>query len=171
MNAEKFHNYTITDDGRVFSWTGHELRQRVTPKGYKLVTLNTEANGRGRGWFVHRLVATLFVVNPMPSVFTQVNHIDGNPANNQADNLEWVDNRTNKAHGRHLRNHQALNRLGRTKTGLQAIRSSGVSSLGFEHSERTRAILAANPSIVGGVGSSGGLQDNAQRARYRSFCE
>ena len=106
-----YHGYTITDDGRIFSKTGRELSQRTVPKGYKLVTLNTQKNGHGRGYFVHRLVAMLFVVNPMPTQFRQVNHIDGNPANNRADNLEWCNCRMNIRHGHALRRHKALNRM------------------------------------------------------------
>lgn len=114
----QFHGYTITSTGRVFSKTGRELRQRTVPKGYRLVTLNTKPNGRGVGYFVHRLVALHFVKNPMPGQFGQVNHIDGNPANNRADNLEWTDDRTNKAHGRAMRNHKALDATGRARKPL-----------------------------------------------------
>ena len=63
---KKYMGYIVTDGGRIFSKTGRELAQRTTTKGYRLVTLNTKENGRGRGYFVHRLVAMLFVTNPMP---------------------------------------------------------------------------------------------------------
>ena len=106
-----FHGYTITDEGRVFSKTGRELTQRTTRKGYRLVTLNTKENGRGRGYFVHRLVALLFVFNPMPAQFLQVNHIDGNPANNRAGNLEWCNGRMNVRHGHALRRHKILDQI------------------------------------------------------------
>ena len=111
---KNYMGYTVTDGGCIFSKTGRELAQRTTSKGYRLVTLNTKENGRGRGYFVHRLVALLFVTNPMPDQFRQVNHIDGNPANNRADNLEWCNGRMNIRHGHALRRHQAL---ARTTTG------------------------------------------------------
>lgn len=91
MKTKKIDRYIVTDDGRVFSSRGHELKQRTNPKGYKLITWNLNGSKQGEGAFVHRIVAQAFVSNPMPLFFTQVNHIDGNPANNHADNLEWCD--------------------------------------------------------------------------------
>lgn len=40
---------------------------------------------------VHRIVAFAFVDNPDPDHFTEVNHKDENPRNNEASNLEWCD--------------------------------------------------------------------------------
>lgn len=48
-------------------------------------------NGKRKRVSVHRVVATAFVYNPNPEVFTEINHKDENPANNKADNLEWCD--------------------------------------------------------------------------------
>ena len=95
MKTKKIDRYTVTDDGRVFSNRGHELKQRTSPKGYKLISWNLNGSKHGEGAFVHRIVAQAFVPNPMPLFFTQVNHIDGNPANNHADNLEWCDSAYN----------------------------------------------------------------------------
>ena len=94
MKTKKIDRYIVTDDGRVFSSRGHELKQRTNPKGYKCISWKTSGH-RAEGAFVHRIVAQAFVPNPMPLFFTQVNHIDGNPANNHADNLEWCDSTYN----------------------------------------------------------------------------
>ena len=85
-----FNGYEVTDDGRVFSRTGRELSQRTNHKGYKLVSLH-DTSGKARGYFVHRLVAMLFVSNNNPEQFNQVNHIDGDTGNNHSENLEWCD--------------------------------------------------------------------------------
>ena len=91
MKTKTVNGYTVTDDGRIFSRYGHELRQRTNPKGYKLVSWCVQGPRRSEGVFVHRIVAQAFVPNPMPLFFTQINHIDGNPTNNHAGNLEWCD--------------------------------------------------------------------------------
>ena len=46
---------------------------------------------------VHRLVAMAFVSNP--NNYTEVNHIDENPKNNRADNLEWCTRKYNMNYG------------------------------------------------------------------------
>ena len=40
--------------------------------------------------WVHRFVAMAFVFNPVPSVFTEVDHIDRDPTNNKPGNLRWL---------------------------------------------------------------------------------
>lgn len=45
---------------------------------------------------IHRLVAKAFV--PNPNNYPEVNHIDGNTFNNNADNLEWVTSSQNVTH-------------------------------------------------------------------------
>ena len=58
---------------------------------YATVILND-----GKGYKVHRLVAQAFI--PNPDNLPQVNHIDENPFNNHADNLEWCTNQYNVAY-------------------------------------------------------------------------
>ena len=91
MNTKTLNGYIVTDDGRVFTRAGHELPQRSNRKGYRLISWHPNGQNKSVGVFVHRIVALAFVANPMPLFYTQVNHIDGNPANNNADNLEWCD--------------------------------------------------------------------------------
>lgn len=73
---------------------GHILLQRLNSSGYNRVTLNL--NGKSKSYFVHRLVAKLFVENPNNHDF--VNHKDGNKQNNSFDNLEWCTRSENEKH-------------------------------------------------------------------------
>lgn len=54
-------------------------------RGYRNVRLKKD--GRGRTVYVHRLVAESFIDNP--NGYLEINHKDRDPANNNADNLEW----------------------------------------------------------------------------------
>lgn len=47
---------------------------------------------------VHRIIAFTFIPNPDPDKYIEVNHIDGNPENNNVDNLEWVTKSQNMIH-------------------------------------------------------------------------
>jgi hypothetical protein len=59
------------------------LKPWVHTNGYMRVAL-----GRGKMYYVHRLVATCFL--PNYDDFPQVDHIDGNRTNNSVLNLRWV---------------------------------------------------------------------------------
>lgn len=61
---------------------------------YRAVSLSV--SGKIKKQFVHRLVAKAFI--PNPNGYLEVNHLDGNPSNNQVDNLEWCDKRHNHLH-------------------------------------------------------------------------
>lgn len=55
-------------------------------KGYKIISL--WKNGTGKMFRVHRLVEAAFIPNPDNKPC--IDHIDGDRANNHADNLRWV---------------------------------------------------------------------------------
>ena len=77
---------------------GRLLKQNLNTKGYMRVLLH--ANGVRKHPLVHRLVAEAFLPNPENK--PQVNHKDGVKTNNEASNLEWVDNSYNQKHARTL---------------------------------------------------------------------
>jgi hypothetical protein len=62
--------------------------------GYKL--FGTRFQGKKKNFYIHRVVAQLFIVNS--SNLPEVNHKDGNKANNRVDNLEWVNRQQNRTH-------------------------------------------------------------------------
>lgn len=94
-------HYEVSNFGKVRKVAGgqnstffRELSQRVTSRGYLLVSLRK--NGDVKSFSAHRLVAQAFVLNQNDAPF--VNHIDGNKSNNNASNLEWVTAKENMAH-------------------------------------------------------------------------
>jgi hypothetical protein len=62
--------------------------------GYLRVKLTKDK--KRKNYFIHRLVAYLFVPNPLN--LTEVNHKDGNKQNNNDWNLEWTDRPSNMIH-------------------------------------------------------------------------
>lgn len=60
-------------------------------KGYKIISL--WKNGTGKMFRVHRLVAAAFIPNPENKPC--IDHIDGDRANNRADNLRWSTRKQN----------------------------------------------------------------------------
>lgn len=73
-------------------------------------------NGKTIKWVgVHRLVALAFIPNPKNK--PQVNHLDGNPLNNNAENLEWCTASENHIHA--YRTGLSKGKLGETNSGAK----------------------------------------------------
>ena len=70
--------------GRVRTANGIVTEGSEASSGYVTASIS------GKNHLVHRLVAQAFLAPPPSEKHTQVNHIDGDPANNRADNLAWV---------------------------------------------------------------------------------
>ena len=85
--------YKVSDQGRVKGLKGL-IKPKPTNSGY----LRTELWQRGTRWrpSIHRLVADHFIPNPRQC--PQVNHKDGNKANNAVSNLEWCTASENMIH-------------------------------------------------------------------------
>lgn len=70
------------------------LKSSPSNCGYYKVELYKD--GKSKMFYVHRLVANAFIPNPDNK--PQVNHIDGNKANNSVSNLEWCTHSENQRH-------------------------------------------------------------------------
>lgn len=93
--------YEVSDDGRVRSTDetdglgrfhpATELYQGTLPNGYKQVRLRQRGERKAHSRYVHRLVATAFLPEPIIQRDGRlyVNHRDGVKSNNRLDNLEW----------------------------------------------------------------------------------
>ena len=102
--------YSITRHGDVYSTPRNGKRSRILKQevvkssvtSYRRVTLSK--NGQTKRFQVHRLVALLYISNPLNLPI--VNHLDNNGENNNSTNLEWCTQAQNIQHsvaqGRHL---------------------------------------------------------------------
>jgi len=101
MILEEFPKYDITRDGRVISLdynhTGKpkEIVQKLNKYGYMQVGITNNLGVR-KFRQVHRLVGIAFVKNKDNK--PEINHIDGNKANNNYSNLEWCTSSENQIH-------------------------------------------------------------------------
>lgn len=87
--------YLINRKGDVFSIRSNRIiSQRLDKYGY--LRVNLYEGTKNHTVTVHRLVAKAFV--PNPNNLPEVNHIDGDKTNNNADNLEWVSSSENQKH-------------------------------------------------------------------------
>jgi len=104
MDAEPIwlsNRYSIHPEGYILN---HRRKRPIygTPNnaGYLLVGFDEKTA------LISRLIAQSFVINDDPINKKYVNHKDHNPANNRADNLEWVTCSENNRH-RRRRRHRA----------------------------------------------------------------
>lgn len=80
--------YQISNKGRVWSTKRNRyLNPFVNNSGYRMINIKA-ANGKRKGELIHRLVALHFVDNPNGN--PEVDHIDRDKENNNAENLRWT---------------------------------------------------------------------------------
>jgi hypothetical protein len=93
--------YEISSHGRVKShvakrWGGGIKILSPVPNGNGYVKVTLRDRGRDKRCYIHRLVASAFLPNPLD--LPEVNHLDGVRDNNNLSNLEWVDKKSNALH-------------------------------------------------------------------------
>lgn len=100
--------YQVSNTGQIYSVRRNKIMHNNPNKirGYVLVSLSF--NGIVKKMPVHRLVAEAFIPNPEKK--PEVNHIDGNKANNNVENLEWATKSENILHAKRI-----LHRKGRDR--------------------------------------------------------
>lgn len=87
----------------------HKNKEYVIPylnnKGYTCI--NLYQHSKVHKFQIHRLIAIAFI--PNPNNLPEINHIDGNPLNNEISNLEWCTHQYNMQHawdtGLHINKH------------------------------------------------------------------
>jgi len=99
VTLPEYPDYTIYDDGRIFSRLSLKELKPNKRDGYFYIRLMTfdEEGDRKRGQSgVHILVAKAYI--PNPDNLPIVNHIDGDGYNNHKSNLEWVSHKRSIEH-------------------------------------------------------------------------
>lgn len=90
------------------NYKGKNLKPKIERNGYARVHLSNGATSKY--FLVHRLVAEAFI--PRKEGCNVVNHLDNNPQNNVAENLEWTTYKGNMQHAtRQGRMHHQPNNL------------------------------------------------------------
>lgn len=91
------YKYECNENGEIRNTkTGRILRTFKGKDGYYRVSLFVL--GKSKTYMLHRLILSAFIPNPDPSIYTEINHIDGNKDNNSLSNLEWCDRGYNQRH-------------------------------------------------------------------------
>jgi hypothetical protein len=94
-------NYTCTEYGHIQNDKGEFITSHLS-HGYPRVTLRT--GGQPKSYYVHCIVAELFVENPDPENKIEVDHWDHNRLHNHYSNLRWVSKSENVRSRRKRRN-------------------------------------------------------------------
>ena len=91
-----YSDYSVSDSGKIFNKKGAELKGWLNKQGYNRVSLCKK--GAKRDFYVHRLVALLFVSNKNTEELIEVHHKNEIRNDNEACNLEWVTHSQNMDH-------------------------------------------------------------------------
>lgn len=86
----------VDDTGVVYGRFGRPLKPCDNGNGYKYVCYVDEHSKKTKHVYIHRIIAETFLSNP--NMYEEVNHIDGNKANNSVSNLEWCSRAMNMNH-------------------------------------------------------------------------
>ena len=112
---KEYPEYTISSDGKVF----HHFKEmkQYFPKNdlycRAKITIR-DKSGKSKTVLVSRLIHETFGPSPPTDKHTQVDHIDNNPLNNKAENLQWITPRENNQKASKLRvdvSHQSRRNL------------------------------------------------------------
>lgn len=88
-----FSRYLVSSEGRIFSFNKSGLMRGQLTSRRVTVQLSPDDGNKPKRFYLHRLVANLFIPNPRHC--DTVDHIDGDIWNNRVSNLQWLTSREN----------------------------------------------------------------------------
>lgn len=152
--------YKVSNFGRVWSvrrqvpsrwgtlmWVGGSIMKSTLHHntGYYEVGIVSRERGLRRSIRIHKMVADAFISNPNNK--PEVNHIDGNKANNCIDNLEWVTHKENSTHAINTGLKGDCMRIKCVETGeVYASRRQAIAALNLGHSAISNYFKFGRPS-------------------------
>lgn len=122
-------------------YPGKPLKTETIVEGYQRIVLMKEAVKKR--YMCHRLVAQEFIPNPDNKPF--INHINGNPADNRACNLEWCSQSENELHS-----YRTLGNTMRGKTNPKRVYRIDGDTI-IEYRSISRAVEALGVGCIEGI--------------------
>jgi len=89
-----FEDYSIFEDGAVYSRVSNKFLKPILSHGYHKVMLYKDK--KGHQMYLHRLLAIHFI--PNPNNLPCINHINGIRHDNSLSNIEWCTHQHNMQH-------------------------------------------------------------------------
>lgn len=135
------------------NYPGKPLKTETIVEGYQRIVLMKD--GIKKRFMCHRIVAQEFIPNPNNKPF--INHIDGNPANNKVENLEWCTQEENEQH--------SVNTLGKTMRGKTYPKKVKCIETDIVYNSMNRCIIAlGNNACIEGLNKA--IRANRQYHGY-----
>lgn len=92
--------YIVYEDGRIFNTITKRFvtpfKRQLNKNSNKRYIIALYLDGKQKHFLYHRVLAEVYIANP--DNLPQINHIDGNPLNNELSNLEWCTSSANNIH-------------------------------------------------------------------------
>jgi hypothetical protein len=125
LDGHNFDNYEVSNAGKVKGLIYDKILKPASCHDYPRVSLLDKKNGNYYNYYVHQLVANLFVEGRTKER-NYVNHIDENQHNNNYINLEWVTHQENIRHSCALKVNQIDSSTGQILMTFDSIASAGL---------------------------------------------
>tara|TARA_R110000772_G_C13043660_1_gene413262 strand:+ start:85 stop:564 length:480 start_codon:yes stop_codon:yes gene_type:complete len=86
MEIKDFEDYTINENGDVWSKYNNRFLKPYVSEGYLQVSLYK--NNKKKTFTINKLLGLVYIPNPLN--YSEIDHIDRNRANNSLSNLRWA---------------------------------------------------------------------------------